>query len=127
MKPFFIGKKNDKKSDDIAEYNRVRMAQVNQNCESAAIDYFNLIAQLCYTRTNIMHSLMRIAIRPIFYLGITDVENVIMYIKHINTGKADFLQWLETYTDDIENIVRELTICCFFYDMTYREVESCNT
>lgn len=42
------------------------------NCEGAAKGYFSIISHLCYYRTDLEVRLMKIALKPLFYLGIED-------------------------------------------------------
>ena len=100
-------------------YHHVRSATVSYNCEQAAKDYFEMIAPLCHDKEDIAHSLLRLAIRPVFYLGITDSDGMFSYIEFINKNKHSFLGWLSSNKDIVMLIIKELTICCFFYSLKY--------
>ncbi|MCL2360116.1 MAG: hypothetical protein FWC74_10275 [Candidatus Bathyarchaeota archaeon] len=100
-------------------YHRVRLAPVSGNCEFAAADYFRLIAPLCPAKEDIAHSLLRLAMRPVFYLPIADFENLLEIIMYINKDRPSFLKWLNENRDMIDLIFKELTICLFFYDLRY--------
>jgi hypothetical protein len=108
---------NNNSDEDL--YHNVRLSQVSSNCEFAAIDYFKIVSSLCPSKPEIAHSIMRIAIRPLFYLGICEPRQMTMVIEKINKGRKKFLKWLEENANIIEIIIKELTICCFFYDMNY--------
>ena len=96
-------------------HHKVLTALVNQNCVSAAEDYFQMIAPLCPVRDDIAHSLLRIAIRPVFYMGIADVDSALDVIKGINKERHSFIHWLSQNTDILALVIKELTICCLFY------------
>ena len=98
-------------------YHEIRLAEVSQNAFYAATDYFEKIAPLCEKYPEIAHSLMRIAIRCIFYCGICHAKDVIAQVNAINKGNPVYLTWLSKNEPMIEMIVKELTVCCFFYDL----------
>jgi len=100
-------------------HSRVLSAKVSLNCLGAAEGYFEIVAPLCPIREDIAHSLLRIATRPIFYLGVTSYEGILSTIKDINFGRLGFLKWLSRNNEMVADIVKELTICCFFYDLEY--------
>jgi len=100
-------------------YHRVRLATVSGNCEDAAIDYFKLVAPICPDKGDIAHSLMRLAMRPIFYLGVGEVRSMFAYIEYVNRSRPSFLKWLSENQDIIALVIKELTVCCFFYDLRY--------
>jgi len=112
-------KKIDKSNEKI--YHRVRMAEVSCNCEFTAEDYFKLIAPLCPDNKDIAHSLLRLAMRMIFYLDIVSIDDMIAYIEYINKGRPTFLKWLYDNKELVALIIKELTICLFFYDLKYDE------
>lgn len=60
------------------------------NCEGAAIGYFSIISHICYFRSDLEKPLMRIAIRPLYYLGIVDPENEILWVKSFVKKKRIF-------------------------------------
>ena len=103
--------------DDM--HNRVRSAEVSQNCATAAEDYFEIIAPICPDREDAAHSLMRIAMRTVFYLGVTDYSGIIANVKAINQHRPHFLEWVSANGKMVETIIKELTICCFFYDLKF--------
>jgi len=108
-------------SEDI--YHAIRLAKVSQNAAYASGDYFEKIAPLCEEYPEIAHSLMRIAIRPLFYCGLSSVEDVTDAISGINRERPVFLEWLEVNEWMVDLIVKELTVCCFFYDLKYDKVK----
>ena len=107
-------------SEDI--YHAIRLAKVNKNAAYAAVDYFEKIAPLCEKYPDIAYSLMRIAIRPLFYCGLSSGEDVLEAIGGINRGNSAFLAWLEKNEWMVTMIVKELTVCCFLYDLKYDKV-----
>jgi len=99
-------------------HNRVRLATVSQNCMNATEDYFEIIAPLCPIRGDIAHSLLRIAIRPLYYMWI-DYSTILSEVERINKDKPAFLCWLNDNKDMLKTIVNELDICCEFYALTH--------
>jgi len=111
---------NDRAIDSNEEiYHRVRLSDVSYNCEQAAVDYFGLIAHLCPDKEDIAHSLLRLAMRMVFYLPIAGFEDLLDFIVCINRGRPSFLKWLKENREMLALIYKELTICCFFYDLRY--------
>ncbi|MCL2360115.1 MAG: hypothetical protein FWC74_10270 [Candidatus Bathyarchaeota archaeon] len=102
-------------------YHRVRLTPVSGNCSCAAADYFRLIAPLCPVKEDIAHSLLRLAMRPIFYMDVVDTENMFAYIEYVNRNRPPFLKWLNENRDMVDLIFKELTICLFFYALRYDE------
>jgi len=107
-------------SEDI--YHAIRRAKVNQNAAYASSDYFEKVAPLCEEYPDIAYSLMRIAIRPLFYCGLTSAKDVLDAVGGINRENFVFLAWLEKNEDMVTMIVKELALCCFFYDLKYDKV-----
>lgn len=60
------------------------------NCEGAALGYFSIISHLCYYRPDLEKQLMKIAIKPLYYLGITDAENEIKWVQSYINKKSIF-------------------------------------
>ena len=100
-------------------YNRVRLAETSQNCISAADDYFAIIAHICPVREDVAHSLLRMAMRTFFYLGVTSNSDMILNIATINANRPTFLEWVSANNKLVETILKELTICCIFYDLRF--------
>ena len=107
-------------SEDI--YNAIRLSKVSKNAAYAAGDYFEKIAPLCEEYPDIAYSLMRIAIRPLFYCGLSSKEDVLDAVGGINKDNSAFLTWLEKNEWMIPMIVKELTVCSFFYDLKYDKI-----
>ncbi|WP_438449467.1 hypothetical protein [Gorillibacterium sp. sgz5001074] len=62
------------------------ISQVDQflpsyNCEGAALGYFSIISHLCYFRSDLEKPLMKIAVKPLYYLGIIDPESEILWVQ----------------------------------------------
>jgi len=108
-------------SEDV--YHAIRLAKVNKNAAYAAGDYFEKIAPLCEKYPDIAHSLMRIAIRPLFYCGLTSVEDVASSVGGINRESPTFLDWLEQNEEMIPMIVKELAVCSFLQGLKYDKVK----
>ena len=105
-------------------YDLVRLSPVSQNCLYAVDDYFEIISQICPVREDVAHSILRTGIRPMFYLGITSYEQTLSYIKETNPSRSVFLGWLAVNSKMVKTIVIELTVCCFFYNLSYSQEKS---
>ena len=110
---------NDISSDAV--YQKIRNVDVSLTCESAAIDYFKIIAPICMAREDVAHSLLRLAIRPIFYLGLCTADDILSNIS-IFISDSYFCEWLYKNKQMVQMIVIELCVCCLFYDgFTFNE------
>jgi len=92
-------------------HNRVRLAEISYNCITAAEGYFEIIAPICPIREDVAHSLLRIAMRPLFYLGIVRLGAMLEEIKHLTRNNQTFLKWLSDNHGMVELIIAELRIC----------------
>jgi len=116
-------------SEDVSEmtsediYNAIRLAKVSQNAAYASSDYFEKIAPLCNEYPDIAHSLMRVAIRPLFYCGLSSEKDILDAIGGINRENSAFLAWLEKNECMVAMVVKELTVCCFLYDLKYDKMK----
>ncbi|WP_438449468.1 hypothetical protein [Gorillibacterium sp. sgz5001074] len=52
----------------------------SQGCSGAAYGYLQIVSHICYFREHLQSKLMKIAIRPIIYLGINDHKEVLGFI-----------------------------------------------
>ncbi|WP_339158315.1 hypothetical protein MKX50_02440 [Paenibacillus sp. FSL W8-0186] len=59
------------------------------NCQGAATGYFSIISHLCYYRPDLEIPLMKIALKPLYYLGIED------------PGIA--IKWVQAYVSEMNN------------------------
>ncbi|ADM71153.1 hypothetical protein GMA19_03348 [Paenibacillus polymyxa E681] len=59
------------------------------NCEGAAIGYFSIISHLCYYRPDLESQLIKIALKPLYYLGIEHPDSAIKWIKTYVKEKND--------------------------------------
>jgi len=84
---------------------------VSYNCASAAESYFEIISPICPIREDIAHSLLRIAMRPLFYLCIDKFEAILTEMKHLTRNNPTFLKWLSDNHDMVTLILAELRIC----------------
>jgi hypothetical protein len=97
----------------------------SQNCEGAALGYFSIISHICYFRSDLEKPLMKIAIKPLYYLGLTDPENEIKWVQSYVKKKSLFQNnyyftskqgenWIQnefiTKLDTVEAIIKEIVI-----------------
>ncbi|MBH5317510.1 hypothetical protein I6N90_06730 [Paenibacillus sp. GSMTC-2017] len=94
------------------------------NCEGAALGYFSIISHLCYYRNDLEKPLLKIAIKPLYYLGISDAENQIKWVQsYVNTrsifrkndlyytswqGKRWIMNALKDKSELVSKIIREI-------------------
>ena len=52
----------------------------SQSCSGAALGYLQIVTHICYFKEHLQKPLLKIAIRPIIYLGINDYKKVMKYI-----------------------------------------------
>jgi hypothetical protein len=52
----------------------------SQGCSGAAYGYLQIVSHICYFREHLQRTLMKIAMRPIIYLGISDYTKVLGFI-----------------------------------------------
>jgi len=100
-------------------YNRVRLAKVSCNCETAAEGYFEIIAPICPIREDVAHSLLRIAMRMVFYLGVCKLDAMLTEIEYLTRNHPLFLKWLHNNMNMVALIMIELETCCIFYDLRF--------
>jgi|GEM_PF-4029833 len=64
--------------------------QPSQNCEGATRGYFSIISHLCYYRPDLEHQLMKIALKPLYYLGIEDTSDAVKWIQFYVSDKSNY-------------------------------------
>ncbi|ODM24588.1 hypothetical protein A7W90_18270 [Clostridium sp. Bc-iso-3] len=106
------------------------------NCETASMDLYIVISNVCYSKGIIIPSLLRIFIRPLYYLGIEKSQDVLNWIKwflnHKNTpnyattikGANDnalkwFFECLNKNNIYIEESLKELQACNELQDIYF--------
>ena len=61
-------------------YELVLNFKTSQNCESAAMILFVFVSNIFYIRKRIDHSVVRIMLRPLYYLGIEYSDDVLKWM-----------------------------------------------
>jgi len=92
-------------------HNYMRLLETSYNCVSAAEIYFEVIAPLCPIREDVAHSLLRIAMRPLFYLDIVELEHILPKIEYLGGNTPTFLKWLSNNHYMVSLVLEELQIC----------------
>lgn len=95
------------------------------NCEGAALGYFSIISHLCYYRPDLEKPLIKIAIKPLYYLGITDVENEIKWVQSYVREKSILNKNYLYYTSKQGRkwIISELKDKCELVSNIIKEIE----
>ena len=100
-------------------YMKVWNARVSQNAQYATEDYFKVISPLCPKYSNIAHSLLRIAVRPLYYMGCCEPQEMYSAIATMAKDDAEFIVWLKEHIDLLELCAKELAITYIFSELTY--------
>lgn len=105
--------------EEKAIYIKVWNTQVSQNAQYATEDYFKVISPLCPKYSNIAHSLLRIAVRPLSYLDYWEPQEMYFAIATMVKDDAEFIAWLEKHIDLLELCAKELAITYIFSELRY--------
>lgn len=108
-------------------YKEIARLIPSQNCEYAGILYCEIIAKIYHKRPDIVHSILRVAVRPIFYLGYSDSDTIILWLEYkLDKTKIiqKFLAWLRKEENLLKTCLEELKICSDFYDLKYSELNN---
>lgn len=106
------------------------------NCENASMDLYIVISNVCYSKNTIIPSLVRIFIRPLYYLGIEKSQDVLNWIKWflnykntpnytatIKGSNDNALEWFFECLDKnnicIEESLKELQACNELQDIYF--------
>ncbi|MEK3724015.1 hypothetical protein [Paenibacillus sp. FSL H8-0034] len=68
------------------------------NCEGAARGYFSIISHICYYRSDLDKPLMKLAVKPLYYLGISDPDSQIKWVQSYVKERKIFEKNYEYYT-----------------------------
>ncbi|WP_187434315.1 hypothetical protein [Paenibacillus methanolicus] len=92
----------------------------SHSCGAAALTYFAIIAHICYYRDGLQEDLLKIALVPTVYFGITDSGKVIEWVQRnvtvvqvfkgatgCETTKAG-RKWIVEKLPEYENLIKEL-------------------
>jgi len=115
---------------DETIYMEIVKSKIATNCYSAFMYYCERVIPFCPTRPGIARSLLRIAIRPLFYLGYFETQTIIeifksrevaelVGIKNMKDDYAKFMVWLNENRELVDISIKELEVCCIFYDLAY--------
>jgi hypothetical protein len=100
-------------------YMKVRNTQVSQNALFAAEDYLKVISPLCPKYANIAHSLLRIAVRPLSYMGCSESPEMYSAIATMVKDNSEFIAWLNEHVDLLELCAKELVITYILSELRY--------
>jgi hypothetical protein len=87
------------------------------NCSAAAEANFSLISSICYFRNDLDIELLKFALRPLYYLGIEESDDVVKWVDQFLSKKNSYccptpygIKWLEnliTRKEIIKQIIGE--------------------
>lgn len=110
------------KSEDIMIYEQLRDTLFSYNCEQQAVRMLCACEIYLLSDFSLKHSLLRLIIRPLFYMDCMTTEFVIEFIKaNQNNFKHPLMlcNYMKENADMISVIIDELMLCCDFYDTVY--------
>jgi hypothetical protein len=105
--------------EEKESYMKVRNTRISQNALYATGDYFRVISPLCPKFPNIAHSLLRIAVRPLSYLGCWEPKEMYSAIETFVKEDVEFLAWLKENMRLLELCVEELAITYILSGLRY--------
>lgn len=121
----FMGISEQEIYKKILSYNNL----LRTNCENASMNLYVIISNVCYFKNVIIPSLVRIFIRPLYYLGLGKSQDILNWIEWFITDKI-----VQNYTSTIKGIninALKWFFECLNTDNTYieealRELKACN-
>lgn len=110
---------------DITFYEDTIDLVVSQNCIDAAQDYFDFIELNLSDGKLIDADIVRVAIRPVFYLGILDMKNMINYVNNHIYNCPLAKHFLANNLSLVDKAVKILESCCDYYNIRYDSINNC--
>lgn len=99
------------------------------NCENASMDLYIVISNVCYSKNAIIPSLVRIFIRPLYYLGIEKSQDVLNWIKWFLNYK-NTPNYTATIKGSNDNALEWFFECLdknnIFIQESLKELQACN-
>lgn len=112
-------------NNDIKIYNQLRKTTFSYTCEAQGILMLQAIENYLLSNNSMSHSLLRLALRPLFYTGYYNNLNDIIYLIENTLTHDDFykikhpnelISWLKDNSKLIETIFKELNILNDYYE-----------
>lgn len=108
--------------NDSIIYEQLRNAKVSQSCEGQARGMLAACEEYLLSDFSYKHSVLRLIIRPLFYIGFETVNDVLEFIKDEADNvkhPVELYDYAEQNSEMISAIINELKFCCGFYDISY--------
>ena len=119
------------KTDDIEIYEDLRFKVFSQGCEGQADGMLHAIERYLLSDFEYKHSLVRLFLRPVFYMGYEDpiiASHIVNMRRNEEINSFDNGYELQKYMEDnisvIAKIIEELKLCCEYYDVEYNEKQN---
>lgn len=121
---------------DMDIYHYVANLELSQNCITAGNLLLGVISSICYLRPSLNHLLIRIALRPLFYVGVEDIKELLEWTNSLCETATENKEKQELYlfTDEgiiwlkqqfplkkeiIKKCFNELNAVCNIYDLIF--------
>ncbi|MCI8802875.1 MAG: hypothetical protein HFG01_05980 [Oscillibacter sp.] len=112
--------------NDLEIYKKLRFKQFSQGCEGQAYGMLRAIEPYLLSDFAYKHSLMRIFLRPLFYMGYQDPRAPMAVVHTWSAQKpncykdADALyRYMEENILLAAKVIEELDLCCEYYGVEY--------
>ena len=110
------------KQEDVIVYEQLRDTTFSQGCEGQAVGMLHACKDYLLSEFSLKHSLLRLALRALFYMGVERTDEVLSFIREYAEKFKDSEKLCEFVEDNeamVSVIVDELMLCCDFYDTEY--------
>ncbi len=116
--------------NELEIYKQLRHKEFSQGCESQAFHMLLAIEKYLLSDFSYKHSLLRLFIRPLFYMGYENPETVLDFVyyckeHHVRNENDKFkhpnelCKFMKENSMLILKVVDELQLCCAYYDVEY--------
>lgn len=112
---------------DLEIYESLRFKEFSQGCAGQACGMLQAIEPYLLSDFEYKHSLMRIFLRPLFYMGYEDPEtpmDVIDQEPHCYKNAGALSKYMEENIPMTAKVIEELRLCCDYYDVEYSEKQN---
>ena len=119
------------KQNDLEIYEILRFKVFSQGCEGQVYGILRAIEPYLLSDFEYKHSLMRVFLRPMFYMGYEDPTAPMAVVHTCSTREPDcymdanaLYKYMEERISLTEKIIEELRLCCDYYDVGYSKKQN---
>lgn len=108
--------------NDAMIYEQLRDAKISQSCEGQACAMLAACEEYLLSDFSYKHSVLRLLIRPLFYIDLETVNDVLEFIQNRADSISrpfELCSYMEQNSEMISAVINELEFCCNFYDISY--------